>query len=107
MQAFHVPFMKYLHPRYVIFLCAGLIVLPGYSQDDPPKSRETFEIEGHKAFVYPAPKPAEGQPWLWYAPTLNGVSLVQRKLYFDSFMKAGLSIAGFDLGEVRGSLSST
>ena len=69
---------------------------------------ETFEIGGHKAVIHTAPKPAEGKPWLWYAPTLNGgVSIVQRKLYFDAFMKAGISIAGFDLGEVRGAPAST
>jgi hypothetical protein len=69
---------------------------------------ETFEIDSHKAVVHAAPKPAAGKPWLWYAPTLNGgVSIVQRKLYFDAFMKAGISIAGFDLGEVRGAPAST
>jgi predicted esterase len=69
---------------------------------------ETFEIDGHRAAVHAAPKPAAGKPWLWYAPTLNGgVSIVGRKLYFDAFMKAGISIAGFDLGEVRGSPAST
>ena len=44
---------------------------------------------------------------MWYAPTLGGVSIVQRKLYFENFMKAGISIAGFDLGEVRGAPAST
>src|SRR5262249_51112379 len=64
-------------------------------------------IDGHKAFVYPPAKAAEGKPWVWYAPTLGGISLIQRTLYFDSFMKAGIGIAGFDLGEVRGSPAST
>jgi Dipeptidyl aminopeptidases/acylaminoacyl-peptidases len=74
------------------------------AQDSPQHNRETFEIDGHKAIVYAAAKPGAGKPWVWYAPTLNGgVSLVQRKLYYDSFMQAGIAIAGFDLGEVRGS----
>jgi pimeloyl-ACP methyl ester carboxylesterase len=77
------------------------------ADDAPAKNRETFEIDGHQAFIYSALKPAEGKPWLWYAPTLNGISLVQRKLYFDRFMQAGLTIAGFDLGEVRGAPAST
>ena len=72
-----------------------------------PKTAETFEIEGHKGFVYAALKPAEGKPWVWYAPTLKGLSLVQRKLSFESFLHAGISVAGFDLGEVRGSPAST
>lgn len=85
----------------------ALAPLAGLAQDALPRTAETFEVAGHKAFLYAAPKPAEGQPWLWYAPTLKGVSLVQRKLYFESFMKAGISLAGCDLGEVRGSPAST
>jgi predicted esterase len=78
------------------------------AQDTLPKKAETFEIGGNRAVVYAAPKPAEGKPWLWYAPTLNGgVSIVGRKMYFEAFMKAGISIAGFDLGEVRGSPASS
>jgi predicted esterase len=38
---------------------------------------------------------------------LKGVSLFGRKLYFESLMHAGIGIAGFDLGEVRGSPAST
>ena len=64
-------------------------------------------MEGHKGFVYAAPEPAKGNPWVWYAPTLKGVEIVQRELYFGSWMTAGISIAGFDLGEVRGSPAST
>jgi len=86
---------------------AAILALPSIAQDNLPKIPATFEIDGHKAFVYFAPAPAEGKPWLWYAPTLNGVSIVQRKLYFESLMNAGISIAGFDLGEVRGSPAST
>jgi len=78
------------------------------AQDNLPKKAEIFEIEGHKAVLYAAPKPAEGKPWVWYAPTLNGgVSLAGRPMYFEAFMKAGISIAGFDLGEVRGSPASS
>jgi len=77
------------------------------AQDQLPKQAETFEVDGHKAFVYAAPKPAADKPWLWYAPTLGGVSIVQRTLYFESLMRAGIGIAGFDLGEVRGAPGST
>lgn len=87
--------------------CAALFAMPAVAQDQLPKTAETFEIDGHKAFVYAAPRPALGKPWVWYAPTLKGVSLVQRTLYFERFMKAGISIAGFDIGEVRGAPGST
>lgn len=90
-----------------LLLPIWLLTSSAVAQDTLPKTAETFEIEGHKAFLYAAPKPAKGRPWLWYAPTLNGVSIVQRKLYFENLMQAGISIAGFDLGEVRGAPGST
>jgi len=100
--------MMHKHMLFTVLPCiAALIALPAAAQDNLPKTAEAFEVDGHKAFVYAAPKRADGNPWLWYAPTLNGVSIVQRKLYFESLMQAGISIAGFDLGEVRGAPSST
>ena len=69
---------------------------------------EVFEIDGHKAFVYAAPQPAKGKPWIWYAPTIKGsVIIAGHPMYFDAFMNAGIALAGFDLGEVRGSPAST
>ena len=85
----------------------SLLVLPAVADDKLPRTAESFDIGGNKAFLYAAPKPAEDKPWLWYAPTLKGVSLAGRKLYFESFLRAGISIAGFDLGEVRGGPAST
>ena len=85
----------------------ALAAVPAIAQDTPPPRTITFEVNGSTAFLYPAPTPAPSQPWLWYAPTLKGISLAGRPLYFDAFMKAGISIAGFDLGEVRGSPEST
>ena len=89
-------------------LITALFALPLLAQDPLPKKPVVFDIEGHKAVLYAAPKPAETKPWVWYAPTLNGgVSLAGRKMYFEAFMKAGISLAGFDLGEVRGSPASS
>lgn len=72
-----------------------------------PKVAEKFEVSGYTAFLYAAPTPVKGKPWVWFAPTLKGVSLAQRKAYFEAFLNAGVSIAGFDLGEVRGAPAST
>jgi len=94
--------------RQLLCALASLLVASAIvAQDNPSKGRDTFELDGHQAFVYSASQPAEGKPWLWYAPTLNGVSIIQRKLYFDALMQAGIGIAGFDLGEVRGSPASS
>ena len=81
--------------------------LPLIAQDALPKTAETFEIDGTKAYLYAAPEPAKGKPWLWYAPTIGSLNPAERKAYFEAFAKAGISIAGFDLGEVRGSPAST
>ncbi len=72
-----------------------------------PKTAEKFEVDGHTAHLYAAPRPAAGKPWVWYAPTIKGLSLALRPVYFEGFLKAGISIAGYDLGEVRGSPGST
>lgn len=84
-----------------------LLALPVVAQDNLPRTGETFDVDGYKAFSHAAPEPSPGKPWLWYAPTLKGVSIVQRKMYFESFMRAGISVAGYDIGEVRGSPAST
>lgn len=92
---------------FLFLLPATLIALSARADDKAPVSPETFVIDSHKAFLYAAPQPAAGKPWVWYAPSLGGVSLAGRKMYFDAFMKAGISLAGFDLGEVRGAPKST
>ena len=97
----------------VVCLLLGLASLragdaPGvFAGDKLPRAAETFEIAGDKGFLYAAPKPAVGRPWVWFAPTIKGVSLAGRKMYFDGLLNAGISIAGFDLGEVRGAPAST
>lgn len=98
--------MNYLRPLKIFALI--MLVSTAASAEEPmPKVAENFDLAGHKGFLYAAPKPADGKPWLWYAPTLNGVSLFGRKMYFEALMKAGISLAGYDLGEVRGSPRST
>ena len=91
---------------------ASLIILfqlasTAAAADALPNTAEKFEVDGHTAHLYAAPKPAAGKPWVWYAPTLGGISLAGRRVYFEGFLNAGVSIAGFDLGEVRGSPGST
>ena len=91
-----------------LFALITLFALPLSAQEPTLKKAEIFEVDGPKAVLYAAPKPAEGKPWVWYAPTLNGgVSLAGRPVYFEAFMNAGISLAGFDLGEVRGSPASS
>jgi pimeloyl-ACP methyl ester carboxylesterase len=87
-----------------------LLLLPdltGAEEEKVSAPHQTFEVAGHTAHLYAAPQPAEGKPWLWYAPTINGVSLAGRRVYFEGLLKGGVSIAGYDLGEVRGAPGSS
>ena len=93
--------------RCISLLIPALFTQMAFADDALPRTAETFEIKDHKAYLYAAPKPAKGKPWVWYAPTLKGLSLVQRRVYFEGFLRAGVSLAGCDLGEVRGSPAST
>lgn len=93
----------------LIALAFLLITSPGAHADTgAPLAKIPFDCYGHKAFTIAAPEPAKGKPWIWYAPTL-GTGLPGRghEWYFTRFLKAGISIAGIDLGEVRGSPKST
>jgi predicted esterase len=92
----------------MICLLIVLLITTASSADEPlPKVAEKFEVNGHTAMVYAAPQPAPGKPWVWYAPSIKGMSIVLRRAYFEGFLNAGISIAGFDLGEVRGGPVST
>jgi len=88
-------------------LVLSLFASVAFGDDVLPKTAEKFDVNGHTAYLYAAPKPAKGKPWVWFAPTLKGLSLSTRKAYFEGFLRAGVSIAGYDLGEVRGAPSST
>jgi len=63
-----------------------------------------LDVEGHIAFLI-LPKrrtPGKSTPWVWYAPTLPGLPGASEKWMFDQFLKAGIAIAGVDVGESYG-----
>ena len=77
---------------------------------DQPKKQlpfpgEVFAIEGRAALlIQPDVKsPKEPMPWVWYAPTLRGLPGEAEKWMFERFLKAGIAIAGIDVGESYGS----
>jgi len=86
---------------------ALLLAVALCAADEPPPPKETFELDGHRAFVIAAPKPDTNRSWVWYAPTLPSLPGAGHQWYFERLLKAGISIAGFDLGEVRGSPASS
>lgn len=91
---------------FLLSLTASLhFLLPAAAQTAKP---EIFDVEGHKAYLQVSPKPADGKPWIWYAPTIKGDFIILRhKMYTDAFLNAGIAIASYDLGEVRGAPGSS
>lgn len=76
------------------------------SQKTLPMSGESFKFNGSDAFVI-LPKGARVErtdiPWIWYAPTLEGLPAKAEEWMFERFLKAGIAIAGIDVGESYGS----
>ena len=70
-----------------------------------PLPGEVFLVEQRVAFVIPAENgnPAGPVPWVWYAPTLPGLPGNEERWMFEKFTKAGIAVAGIDVGESYGS----
>jgi hypothetical protein len=70
-----------------------------------PLPGEVFRVAGHTAFLIPAEKPSSDRtiPWVWYAPTLPNLPGTAERWMFERFTKAGIAIAGIDVGESYGS----
>jgi hypothetical protein len=69
-----------------------------------PLPGETFLVDGHIAFVILPPKrnTSKPTPWVWYAPTLQGLPGNTEKWMFEKFLAAGVGIGGIDVGESMG-----
>jgi pimeloyl-ACP methyl ester carboxylesterase len=92
-----------------------LLIVPGAgpvrgAEPPPPKKTlpipgEVFRVGEHTAFlIAPANRPAgQATPWVWYAPTLEGLPGAEEKWMFQKFLDAGMAIAGVDVGESYGS----
>ncbi|WP_394793443.1 sialate O-acetylesterase [Armatimonas sp.] len=62
-------------------------------------------VAGRPAFVILPENKASARPtpWVWYAPTLPGLPGPEERWMFERFTKAGIAIAGIDVGESYGS----
>jgi len=69
---------------------------------------ENFEVEGRPTFIFlPAEsKRSNPQPWIFYAPTLAGYPDGAERWMHESFLEAGIAVAGIDVGEAYGSPKS-
>lgn len=86
---------------------AFLLVTRTQAVENLPFPAERFEVNGNTAFLMAAPNPGGGKPWVWYAPTLPNLPAHQHAWYFQNLLDQGISVAGINLGEVRGSPAST
>lgn len=69
-----------------------------------PLPGEVWPVHGHEAFLIPAAEPPAGRPWpwVWYAPTLPPYPGEAERWMFERFTRAGIAIAGIDVGESHG-----
>ena len=70
-----------------------------------PLPGENFLVDGHAAFLIPAKQDLGSgkRPWVWYAPTLPNLPAAEERWMFEEFQKAGIAVAGMDVGESYGS----
>jgi len=93
-------------PRLIALVVWSLLASSAIAAE--PLVKVPFAVDGREAFIIAAPEPATGKPWVWYAPTLGpNLPGSDHHWYFERFLQAGISIAGIDLGEARGSPEST
>ena len=70
-----------------------------------PMPGQVFQVDGCMAFVITPETKSTGKPlpWVWYAPTLPNLPGPEEKWMFERFVKAGIAVAGIDVGESYGS----
>ena len=93
--------------RNIYIAVLGLISVNAFAISKLPLPAEVFQVNGRNAFVMEPEKPAAGKPWVWYAPTLKSYPHHSQQFYFEQYLKHGIAVAGYDLGEVRGAPESS
>lgn len=71
-----------------------------------PHQTEEFFLGQSNCFLIDANFSKEEKPWVWYAPTLPQHPDPCHVWYVDKLIEKGISFAGCDQGEVRGSPAS-
>ena len=72
-----------------------------------PVDGEAFRLDGNDAFIIAPRVDQKNIPWVWYAPTLRGLPGKEEAWMIERFLKAGIAIAGIDVGESYGSPGGT
>ena len=93
--------------RYISTVAIGLLSISAFAITKLPLPADFFEVNERAALVMIPEKPAAGNPWVWYAPTLQNYPHHSQQFYFEQFLEHGIAVAGYDLGEVRGAPESS
>jgi arylsulfatase A-like enzyme len=64
---------------------------------------EAFLLNDRHTFIMKPNKPADGNPWIFYGPTLNAYPDKAESWMHQQFLDAGIAVAGIDVGEAYGS----
>lgn len=72
-----------------------------------PFPGETFPVAEMPAFLIAPETHAPGNPWVWYAPTLQNLPNQGHAFYIRQFLDNGIAVAGYHQGEVRGGAESS
>ncbi|MBN2309103.1 MAG: prolyl oligopeptidase family serine peptidase [Candidatus Hydrogenedentes bacterium] len=95
---------------FVVIIGSAAAAAPGDESGEPqqparalPVPGEVFDFQGHTAFLIRPEAPAAAAPWVWYAPTLPMYPGPEEQWMFERLTKAGIAIAGIDVGESYGS----
>ena len=106
--------LKYAKLRERLLAQNQILELPETVEPKPvislPTQPETLTLDGRRAFVMeppPSMRRPGPMPWVWYAPTLARLPGQAENWMFERFQRAGIAIAGIDVGESYGSPNGT
>ena len=94
-----------------LFICLAHSIATG-EETKPVKNLilpgEAFLLQGRPMFIFePTVKTKKSpRPWVFYAATLPAYPDVHEKWMHEQFLKAGIAVAGIDVGEAYGSPAS-
>ena len=92
--------------RTLCLFIAFTIAISAAPKKQLPVPGETFEVEGHVAFLI-LPNDANRKPgplpWVWYAPTLPRLPGKEESWMINRWLTQGIAVAGIDVGESYGS----
>lgn len=87
---------------FTLFSLGGVKITGGDKK--LPMKGESFRMNGHDAFIIMPKNVNRDIPWVWYAPTLEGLPSGGEVWMFKRFLAKGIAIVGIDVGESFGNL---